>query len=278
MAKTTASAQIDYNKLKVGDLRQKLEERGLDSKGNKPDLVARLQAADVASATTAVEGDTTTPATPAEAPAAPTATATTPAQPAASPAKGKKAAAKPVATPAATTPTAATPATTPAPETTPAPATIPTTTPTPTPASTSVPAETPTETTQEEQVEEDVDVTQLTDSERKKRRAERFGIELNLTSDDKKKLRKERFGDVSETSGRKKANLTQNPAAQRLGLPVRDPSLVSEDKIKARNAKFGAPADKPAAGGNKPKIQFSAEDEEKRRKRAERFATPGASV
>lgn len=36
----------DYDDMKVDDLRDELEERGLDTQGNKPDLVKRLEADD----------------------------------------------------------------------------------------------------------------------------------------------------------------------------------------------------------------------------------------
>jgi hypothetical protein len=281
------STVADLNKLKVADLKQELTARGLDIKGNKPDLVARLAAALNTSTTS-------TPSTPAPSTTVP---------------------------PTTVPPTTAPPTT--APPTTVLPTTQPTTTqptfqseelkqavPTVpvTPAQTAAIANTPALANQDggEDAEgeegDEVDITQMSDAERKRARAERFGIPLQQTEADKKsqratrfglghsgeialsshgelkglvngdklEARKKRFGVVESlpSSGIKKSghHVSVNvPKALRLGIPVKAAGAHSDvdAKKQARLARFGAPVAKRPPNNNA--------DEEKKRKRMERF-------
>jgi len=130
---------------------------------------------------------------------------------------------------------------------------------------------------------------------------ERFGGQLQVTESDKKKMRVERFGDVSgglDKKSKKGPNLKPNTAAARLGLPVKtaaESTQLTEDKLAARRAKFGVvtadgsttstpslASTKPAltkpAGPGKAKLGLSQEDLEKLQKRKERFATPATTT
>jgi len=268
----TMSTQADFNKLKVADLRQELTARGLDTKGNKPDLVARLAAAlNATSATTSTPAPTTEPTTSAA-----------PAQP---------------QTPQLTEPKQAT-----------------TRVPPPTSVAPVAPqlqpsAHTPAPTNQDrggdgggdDQGGEEVDITQMSDAERKRARAERFGIPLQQTEADKKSQRAARFGigqsgSLSQSGGlsksgelkvladsdrvdtrKKRFGVVESsprdsrksghhasvnvPKAQRLGIPVKVAGS-NDAKKQARLARFG---------GTMAQSQVSNEDEEKKKKRAERF-------
>jgi len=279
------ASTLDVKNLKVPELRLELTNRGLDAKGNKPDLIVRLTAAIES------EKSTTTPTTQVTSQLL----STTPAQ-------TVTISQQPIVTPSVIT------------------SSPPTST-----LSTNQQAQTTTATNaqnkpgqvsenggkeiegEEEGEEQTVDFSEMTDAERKKARAERFGIPLKQTDDEKKKdrasrfglthsggglskstegkedllsqdkidARKKRFGVVSSPAGAKKEEEStsvkgaSSGKAQRLGLPVKGAGAASaedEARKKARKERFESPA---AGGSATTKI---SEDEERKRKRLERFA------
>jgi hypothetical protein len=254
------ASKVDPNKLKVAELKQELTSRGLDTKGNKPELVARL---------TAALNTAATPQTPLPNPAPATV---------------------PVNTSAAVQTIYAAHTTLNA-QQAPTDADVVTATSSAAPADSSEDAI--------EEGEEEVDMTQFSEADRKRARAERFGIPLqqsdsdkktqraarfgltqssttpksDLTNSDKIEARKKRFGDWSGNAPKKSAHhVNVNiPKAQRLGIPVKGTGLPpSNDDAKkhARLARFGG-AQSAAQNG----------DEERKKQRAERFAgTQGTDV
>lgn len=145
------SAPLDPSKLKVLELRQELTARGLDSKGNKPDLIARLSAALSTNPTTPTNSTSQNQPEAVTQPPKQQTTTTLPAQPSATPAQ-----APPV-----------------------------------TPQAPAQPSIEPKEVSVEQQ-EEPLSIIQLPEAERKKARAERFGIPVQQTDSDKKAHRAER--------------------------------------------------------------------------------------
>jgi len=150
------------------------------------------------------------------------------------------------------------------------------------------------------------DVKELTAIEKKKLRAERFGITFAATEQDKKLERAARFGlptkpsnpttkqtaitDSDKLQARKQRFATEQAqsqqktpgskitTAQRLGLPLRGGNFQTEGlvttmdpgRIKARQERFGVGSASASVGTTK------GEEELKRKRRAERFATNGA--
>ncbi|XP_068340900.1 protein MODIFIER OF SNC1 11-like isoform X1 [Pyrus communis] len=104
--------------------------------------------------------------------------------------------------------------------------------------------------------------------EKKMRRAERFGISVQLTEKEKRNSRAERFGTVSTSHGseasKKSEDLKRKARAERFGLP--GPAVVGDEdaKKKARLARFAPNA--------KPDAKTDPQEEEKRKARALRFS------
>ncbi|KAB2622255.1 protein MODIFIER OF SNC1 11-like [Pyrus ussuriensis x Pyrus communis] len=104
--------------------------------------------------------------------------------------------------------------------------------------------------------------------EKKMRRAERFGISVQLTEEEKRNSRAERFGTVSTSLGsqasEKPEDLKRKARAERFGLP--GPAVVGDEdaKKKARLARF-API-------SKTDTKADPQEEEKRKARALRFS------
>ncbi|KAM4078136.1 hypothetical protein ACB094_09G014300 [Castanea mollissima] len=113
-----------------------------------------------------------------------------------------------------------------------------------------------------------VDANPDSNIQKKIRRAERFGISLQLTEEEKRNSRKERFGTGSTVPGsdseafKKSEDLKRKARAERFG--IRDsPVATDEDaKKKARLAKFA------------PVSKTDPLEEEKRKARMIRFSNP----
>ncbi|CAK9320031.1 unnamed protein product [Citrullus colocynthis] len=105
----------------------------------------------------------------------------------------------------------------------------------------------------------------VSDVQRKMRRAERFGISVQLSEEEKRNSRAERFGMGTTTNGLGASNKTEEvkrkARAERFGLSA---SVTTDDeaKKKARLARFSSTS--------KPDPQ----EEEKRKARAIRFSNP----
>ncbi|KAM1801144.1 hypothetical protein ACFX11_032792 [Malus domestica] len=108
----------------------------------------------------------------------------------------------------------------------------------------------------------------ITAIEKKMRRAERFGISVQLSEEEKRNSRAERFGTVSTSLGsqtsKKPEDLKRKARAERFGLPA--PAVVGDEdaKKKARLARF-API-------SKTDTKADPQEEEKRKVRALRFS------
>jgi len=99
-----------------------------------------------------------------------------------------------------------------------------------------------------------------------------------VSEQEKKTQRLERFGTTPNTENGAKKILNEKLAqrAQRFGLPIKGQqpqqlSPLSQQRLQARTQRFGAP------GTHLPKsinLTWSAEEEEKKRKRAEKYAQP----
>ncbi|RYR03282.1 hypothetical protein Ahy_B06g082135 [Arachis hypogaea] len=104
----------------------------------------------------------------------------------------------------------------------------------------------------------------LSDIQKKIRRAERFGISVQLSEKEKRNSRAERFGTgsttVQGTESSKSEELKRKARAERFGMPSPASSADEEAKKKARLARF-APASK-----------VDPVEEDKRKARAERFS------
>jgi len=103
------------------------------------------------------------------------------------------------------------------------------------------------------------------DIEKKKKRAERFGISLVVTDDDKVEQRSARFGVQSKENKSKEGlnNTKQVSRAKRFGVPVKNSDSKGQNVPQVNRSKNG-------------NMTWSAEDEEKKRKRMERFASAQA--
>ncbi|KAJ0027573.1 hypothetical protein Pint_35533 [Pistacia integerrima] len=115
------------------------------------------------------------------------------------------------------------------------------------------------------------DVAPGTDTLKKIRRAERFGMPVQLSEQEKRNSRAERFGTATKTSApevsKTSEELKRKARAERFGLPVPTSAGDQEEKKKARLARF-APYSKP-----------DSLEEEKRKARALRFSgTPSSSL
>ncbi|CAN0881414.1 Protein MODIFIER OF SNC1 11 [Linum grandiflorum] len=108
-----------------------------------------------------------------------------------------------------------------------------------------------------------------TDTEKKIRRAGRFGISVQLSEEEKRNSRAERFGTLSPKQVSDGSNtpeeLKRKARADRFGVPVSAEPTDNEAKKKARLERFGS-LPKP-----------DAVEEDKRKARALRFAQPSAT-
>lgn len=250
---------LDLKKLKVDQLREELGKRGMDTKGKKDELQERLQNAIDKEMLDAIdeEDEVGVPPSP-----APMSTSPPPPSPAPVQVPPPSSASKPAAAspkPAAQSPTRMAPAV-PAAPVAPSPAPV-----APAPAA-------------EEGDKLGVAATEAetgeTEEEKKRRRAERFGIPIS--EEEKKKARAERFGLVKPAAaaapaagsggggGAGGAGKSASPAkaAAKAGPLEEVPVLDAEEEARrrARAARFGI-AD--------PKLE-----EEKKAERAKRFADP----
>ncbi|ESW34697.1 hypothetical protein PHAVU_001G173200 [Phaseolus vulgaris] len=108
----------------------------------------------------------------------------------------------------------------------------------------------------------------LSDIQKKIRRAERFGISVQMSEKEKRNSRAERFGTVSASQGSepsKSEELKRKARAERFGMPSPTTAADEEAKKKARLARF-APASK-----------VDPLEEDKRKARALRFANPSST-
>ncbi|KAK4432414.1 protein MODIFIER OF SNC1 11 [Sesamum alatum] len=105
----------------------------------------------------------------------------------------------------------------------------------------------------------------VTDIRKKMKRAERFGMPLQLSEEEKRNSRAERFGTLSAVSGldssKPSEELKRKARAERFGIVQSDPS-DEEAKKKARLARFGSFSKTDAA------------EEDKKKARAIRFSQP----
>jgi len=271
----------DPSKLKVAELRQALSSRGLDTKGNKPELVARLTASFASDPAQTPSNSTTNPP--------PNNTTTTSQQAQEAPKQSQ------VATSSSSS----------ALSTTPSPSITSTASSNATTSSTIPNTETPLQVATEVKSNGHSNPLsgsgslELTEAEKKKLRAQRFGVPYAPTEKDKKLARSARFGvpvssdgstDAAKLEARKKKfgdafQQQQQPTGnkklttvERLGLPLKggsaategdantvatSSSLLDPERIKARQQRFN---------------EGSAESEEKKKKRIERFATGDGEV
>lgn len=113
------------------------------------------------------------------------------------------------------------------------------------------------------------DADPVTDTQKKIRRAERFGMPVQMSEQEKRNSRAERFGTGSKMQGSEVSNtseeLKRKARAERFGLPV--PSSVSdeEEKRKARLTRFA------------PYPKTDSLEEDKRKARALRFSKTSSS-
>ncbi|KAL1545887.1 protein MODIFIER OF SNC1 11-like [Salvia divinorum] len=106
-----------------------------------------------------------------------------------------------------------------------------------------------------------------TDIQKKMKRAERFGMPVNLSEEEKRNSRAERFGKASADgldSSKQSEDLKRKARAERFGI-TKPVSADEEAKKKARLARFGSTP-----------VTDSAE-EDKKKARALRFSQPQSS-
>lgn len=102
------------------------------------------------------------------------------------------------------------------------------------------------------------------DIQKKVRRAERFGVPVQLSEEEKRNSRAERFGtNTASEASKSSEELKRKARAERFGLSV--PS-DEEAKKKARMARFGSEA------------KVDSQEEEKRKARALRFSQPSSNA
>ncbi|KAB2048126.1 hypothetical protein ERO13_A13G076000v2 [Gossypium hirsutum] len=110
----------------------------------------------------------------------------------------------------------------------------------------------------------------VNDIQKKIRRAERFGVPVQLSEQEKRNSRAERFGTVPSMNGseasKQSEDMKRKARAERFGLSVPTTAADEEAKKKARLARF--------AQDSKP----DTVEEEKRKARAIRFSNPPSST
>ncbi|KAK7396534.1 hypothetical protein VNO78_17612 [Psophocarpus tetragonolobus] len=108
----------------------------------------------------------------------------------------------------------------------------------------------------------------LSDIQKKIRRAERFGISVQLSEKEKRNSRAERFGTGSASQGSepsKSEELKRKARAERFGMPSPTTAADDEAKKKARLARFAPPS------------KVDPQEEDKRKARALRFGNPSTT-
>ncbi|XP_010528171.1 PREDICTED: protein MODIFIER OF SNC1 11-like [Tarenaya hassleriana] len=110
-----------------------------------------------------------------------------------------------------------------------------------------------------------VDESDVSDVQKKIRRAERFGMPVQVSEEEKRNSRAERFGTASKLpcseASKASEELKRKARAERFGIPVPPAPSDDEAKKKARLARFGGPA------------KDESVEEDKRKARAIRFST-----
>ncbi|XP_039021514.1 protein MODIFIER OF SNC1 11-like isoform X2 [Hibiscus syriacus] len=110
----------------------------------------------------------------------------------------------------------------------------------------------------------------VNDIQKKIRRAERFGVPVQLSEQEKRNSRAERFGAAPGTNGseasKQSEDLKRKARAERFGLSVPSMAADEEAKKKARFARFA------------PKSKLDNVEEEKRKARALRFSNPPSNT
>ncbi|XVF76543.1 hypothetical protein PTKIN_Ptkin13bG0274100 [Pterospermum kingtungense] len=109
----------------------------------------------------------------------------------------------------------------------------------------------------------------VNDIQKKIRRAERFGVPVQLSEQEKRNSRAERFGTAPSSNGSEESKqseeLKRKARAERFGLAVPSTDADEEAKKKARLARFA------------PNSKIDTVEEEKRKARAMRFSNPPSS-
>ncbi|KAJ1416917.1 hypothetical protein SESBI_17081 [Sesbania bispinosa] len=115
----------------------------------------------------------------------------------------------------------------------------------------------------------DPDDAPLSHVQKKIRRAERFGISLQLSEQDKRNSRAQRFGTAStilSSDASKLEEQKRKARAERFGMPVPSTAADEDAKKKARLARFA------------PISKIDPLEEDKRRARALRFSNPSSAT